>query len=273
MTAMPIFTGSPRPEDRSSSIRRALLFLSICAPIWLVPNLLGVGHPIVLVAAVVMLSYLFLRHEGRSLAILGLDASWRRLGELAAGFAGGAILIAAIALVMRLVLPIRWAWNPGFSAGMAAWSLLWLLCGNAVEELVFRGYSLERLVAALGHWKAQLVTALLFAVFHIANGWPWQVALLGTTVGSLLFGLVFVRWRSVPAAAGVHAAANWVRDLLLCDPPTVKTLVAPLSPRPWTSGEQLSALLIMDGIFLIACAALAISIRRQPPSALASPRP
>jgi membrane protease YdiL (CAAX protease family) len=88
------------------------------------------------------------------------------------------------------------------------------------------------------------------------NGLPWQAALLATTVGSLLFGLAFVRWRSVPAAIGVHAAVNWVRDLLLTDPPTATTLFAPLSPRRWTAGEQLVTLLIMDGVFLIACVAL-----------------
>jgi len=146
---------------------------------------------------------------------------------------------------------------------MAVWSLLWLLSANAVEELVFRGYGFERLVRGLGHWPAQLIIALLFAAFHMLNGWPWQVALLGTTVASLLFGLVFLRWRSVPAAVGVHAAANWVRDLLLSDPPTATTLLAPLAPRPWTAGEQLGALLIMDGVFLAACAALAVSMRRR----------
>jgi membrane protease YdiL (CAAX protease family) len=260
---VPDFGRSLEPEDRSRSTFRALLFLFICAPAWLVPNLLGVGHPIILVAAVIGLSYLFLRHEKRSLAVLGLELSGRRVAELAAGFVGGTILIAVMALVLRLVLPFPWEWNPGFSTRMAAWSLLWLLCGNAVEELVFRGYSFERLIAGLGHWPAQLVTALLFAVFHVVNGWPWHVALIGTTIGSLLFGLVFVRWRSLPAAAGLHAAMNWVRDLLLSDPPTVKTLVAPLSPRPWTPGEQLTAMLVMDGILLITCAALAISIRRQ----------
>ncbi|WP_457389489.1 CPBP family intramembrane glutamic endopeptidase [Roseateles sp. P5_E1] len=270
MTTFPFPPGSPAPLAPSTSIRRALLFLLICAPIWAVPSLIAVGHPIVLVGAAIALSHLFLRYEGRSLAVLGLDASWRRLGQLGAGFAGGALLIVMIALVTRLVLPIPWAWNPHFSAGMAAWSLLWLLSGNAVEELVFRGYSFERLIAGWGHWQAQLFTALLFAVFHVVNGWPWQVALLGTTVGSLLFGLVFVRWRSVPAAAGVHAAVNWTRDLLLTDPPTVKTLLAPLSPRPWTAGEQLSTMLLMDGAFLLVCIALAISIKRRRLSAAQS---
>jgi membrane protease YdiL (CAAX protease family) len=251
--------------ERGAAIRRAALFMLICAPAWLVPDALGAWHPAGMAAALIALSYAFLRSERRSLAALGLDPSWRRLGELAAGLAAGAALILVIALVARLVLPFPWAWNPRFSAGMAMWSLLWLLCGNAVEELVFRGYAFERLIKGLGHGPAQLATALLFAVFHVVNGWPWQVALLGTTVGSLLFGLVFVRWRSVPAAAGVHAAANWVRDLLLSDPPTVTTLLAPLSPRPWTLAEQLGSMLIMDGVFLAACAALAVSIRRRPP--------
>jgi membrane protease YdiL (CAAX protease family) len=255
---------SPHPTERGAAIRRAALFMLICAPAWLVPDALGAWHPAGMAAALIALSYAFLRSERRSLAALGLDPSWRRLGELAAGLAAGAALILVIALVARLVLPFPWAWNPRFSAGMAMWSLLWLLCGNAVEELVFRGYAFERLIKGLGHGPAQLATALLFAVFHVVNGWPWQVALLGTTVGSLLFGLVFVRWRSVPAAAGVHAAANWVRDLLLSDPPTVTTLLAPLSPRPWTLAEQLGSMLIMDGVFLAACAALAVSIRRRP---------
>ena len=256
----------------SAPTTRALLFLSICAPIWLTPRMLGVAHPIVLVAAVVALSYLFLRSEGRSLAVLGLDPSWRRVRELAGGFAGGAALIALMAIAVRILLPFPWAWNPGFSVRLTAWSLVWLTCGNAVEELVFRGYGFERLIAGIGHWRAQLVIALLFALFHIVNGWSWQVALVGTTVGSLLYGLVFVRWRSVPAATGVHAATNWVRDLLLTDPPTAKTLLAPLSPRPWTSGEQLVAGAIMDVVFLLACVALARSIRRRPPAAPASRR-
>jgi membrane protease YdiL (CAAX protease family) len=173
------------------------------------------------------------------------------------------VLTGVTALCAWAVLPFPWLVNPRFEPTTAAFSLLWLLCGNAVEELVFRGYGFERLIAGIGVWKAQLVTALLFAVFHVVNGWPWQVALIGTTAGSLLFGLVFIRWRSVPAAVGVHAAGNWTRDLLLADPPTPKTLFAPLAPRPWSPVEQLSAGAIFTGIVLLACAALWVSILRR----------
>ena len=172
-----------------------------------------------------------------------------------------------------IAAPLPWARNPGFAFDAAAFSLLWFLCGNAVEELVFRGYGFERLIAGLGHWKAQLITALLFAAFHVAQGASWQVALVGTTGASLLFGLVFVRWRSLPAAIGVHAAVNWTRDLLLVDPPTTKTFFAPLSPRRWTSGEQVATMLIMNAIVLIACVLLWRSSRTASASVIGpSPR-
>jgi membrane protease YdiL (CAAX protease family) len=237
---------------RGSAAFRALLFLLFCSPAILLPHASPVAHPLVLVAIVLAISYAFLRNEGRSLSVLGLEASWRRVREAATGFVGGAALILVVAACIGISLPFPWARNPHFSGAAMVFSLLWLLSSNAAEELIFRGYSFERLIASIGLWKAQVVTAALFAIFHLANGWSWQAALMGTTIGSLLFGMVFVRWRSVPAATGVHAAVNWTRDLLLNDPPTPTTLFAPLSPRPWTSGEQFGTLLIMDGAFALA---------------------
>ena len=122
--------------------------------------------------------------------------------------------------------------------------------------MIFRGYSFERLVTGIGIRKAQLVTAL-------RNGWPWQIALAGTTAGSILFGFVVIRWKSVPAAVGVHVAGNWVRDLLLVDPPTATTLFAPLAPRPWSAGEQMGAMASFLGVVVAASCALWLSVRRD----------
>jgi hypothetical protein len=59
---------------------------------------------------------------------------------------------------------------------------------------------------------------------------------------------VFVRWRSVPAALGVHAAGNWTRDLLLSDPATVQTFVSPFSVRQWMPLEQFTARVVWNAI-------------------------
>lgn len=263
-----ISTLAPLLTSRASVLRRVLLFVVICAPTYMLPAMLPVAHPALMAAIVLGVTWAFLWSENRSLAVLGLDPSWRRVRELGAGWAGGAVLILVMAMLVRLMLPFPWVRNPTFDASVAGLSVLWLLSGNAVEELVFRGYSFERLIAVIGHWPAQIVTALLFAVFHVLQGWPWLTALVGTTTGSLLFAFVFIRWRSVPAAIGVHAASNWARDLLLVDPPTAKTLYAPLAPRPWTSGEQLLAMAIFEGVILLACVLLWRSIRRRPPEAI-----
>jgi membrane protease YdiL (CAAX protease family) len=248
--------------ERAIAVRRAALFLLICSPLWLAPRAVWQGYPFTL-PALIGVTLLFLRRDRRSAAAIGLNLSWRRGSELVCGLGGGALLVAAIAVVVALVLPFPWVRNARFDSTRAMFSFLSLLYGNSVEELIFRGYSFERLMAGIGHWKTQLVTAILFAVFHIANGWPWQVALVGTTLGSLLFGLVFVRWHSVPAAAGVHAAANWMRDLILVDPPGLTTLFGPIAPRAWTPSEQLATALVWNGVILLACGVLWRSIHRH----------
>ncbi|HVV73973.1 MAG TPA: CPBP family intramembrane glutamic endopeptidase [Verrucomicrobiae bacterium] len=210
-----------------------------------------------------MATLLFLRWDGRSVAVLGLDLSWRRGCEFIAGLGGGALLISIVALGAGLVLPFPWVRNPAFEPAALASAFLYFIISNGTEELVFRGYGFERLIAGIGHWPTQLVTAFLFALFHILSGWPWQTALLGTTVGSLLFGLVFVRWRSIPAALGVHVAGNAMRGLLFDDPPTARTFFAPLAPRPWTRAEQLLAALIHAGVTLLFCLVLMRWIQKK----------
>lgn len=260
MTPESACTDGSGQERRSAARRRALLFILVCSPLIFAAPYLPLPHPVVALVLLFAATLLFLRFDRRPASALGLEWTWRRAVEFLAGFGGGAVLILAMAVGARLVLPFEWVINPHFNVAAALFSLLYLFISNSGEELAFRGYGFDRLIAAIGHWRAQLVTALMFALFHVLNGWPWYVALIGTTAGSLLFGLTFVRWRSIPAAAGVHVAVNWVRDLLLLDPPTVKTLYAPLAPRPWTVQEQWLTNLLCIGLFLVACIGLMISI-------------
>ncbi len=262
MTALP-YPDCPDSMNRSAPIRKALLFMAVCSPFMFASRQLPMPHPAVPLVLVLGATLAFLRWEGRSPAVLGLDVSLRRVCEFAAGLGGGALLVVTTVVCARVTLPFPWVRNPAFEPPALVFAFLYLLLSNSAEELVFRGYGFERLIAGIGHWPAQLVTAVLFALFHILSGWPWQTALIGTTSGSLLFGLVFVRWKSIPAATGVHVAGNWVRELLFSDPPTHSTFYAPLAPRPWTSAEQLQAGMIFTGLVLLACVMLTLSIQNQ----------
>ena len=130
------------------------------------------------------------------------------------------------------------AYNTTFLEGSAA-TPGWSTSSSrepASRSLLFRGYGFERLITAIGMWPAQLIVgAACSRTYHLLNGYAWQVAFTGSVIGSLMFGLVFVRTRSVMAATGFHAAANWARDVVLADPPTMRTWFGPggsqLDPR------------------------------------------
>jgi len=250
-------------SDRSTALRRALLFIVATSPIWLVPKRFPVFHPVAMLGVVLGATLLFLWWDKRSPSVLGLELSWRPPVYLLGGLLGGALVGLVIAVLLHAMLPFEWTTNPAFIWRLAAASLLYLIIANGVEELVFRGYAFERLIASLGLWPAQLIVALLFATYHLLNGYSWQVAFTGTVIGSLMFGLVFARTGSVLAAAGFHAAVNWTRDLVMLDPPTMKTWFAPVAGRNWTPAERQTTMLIFNGVALVACALLYWSIRRR----------
>lgn len=132
-------------------------------------GMLAGPYPAVMLVLVFAITLLFLRWDRRSPSVLGLDFSWRRGKEFIAGFAGGGFLVGAMAVGIWLFLPFPWAFNPRFDIGVAAYSLLFLCCSNAGEELVFRGYSCERLISAIGIWKAQRAGCVDHGLFRAAS--------------------------------------------------------------------------------------------------------
>lgn len=230
-------------------------------PVPLGPHLpLAYGGVVVLV--LMALARGLLRREGRSLADLGLTVSRSAFGHLALGLAGGCLLFGAGTLLLVLCLPIEWRLNAPLLPAAMAGALLLHLVTNACEELGWRGYALYGLLRSVGHWPAQLTVALVAAGFHVLCGWSWQVALVSTTAGSLLFGLVFVRWRSVPAAVGVHAAWNWTRDMVM-SPGSAAALLDVRGAQGWSPGQWQVAQSVYVGVTLAACGALLLSLRRR----------
>jgi hypothetical protein len=65
-----------------------------------------------------------------------------------------------------------------------------------------------------GPWTAQLLVALVFAVEHKVGGWPWERALLGAGVGSIMFGMAALATRGLAVPIGIHAAWNFGQWML-----------------------------------------------------------
>lgn len=226
----------------------------------------GIAGPLIAALSALVLflgTKWLLRSEGSHLGEFGLTPPTFVLRHLTAGFLAGGLLLAILAVLIRSFLPMHWILSNSVSWMSVLVALAHHVITNTCEELAFRGYGFSRLCRLIGMWPAQAVVAGISACFHVICGWSWKVALVHTTAGSLLFALVFLRWRSIPAAIGVHAAWNWTRDLVLSMPAVPASILVPVQEKPWGDSEWLLVQSILVGGTLVACLGLIVSLQKS----------
>jgi uncharacterized protein len=160
-------------------------------------------------AAILLLTLLFLRREGRSVGAVGLNLETTSVLRLISGVSIGlAIYGLNILLVTVTAGPIRFA--PTASADPSA--LVLVVCTylglSSMEELGFRGYPLRSLVPAFGLWPAQVIVAVAFGLSHLPFGWSATAILLGVVPSGLLYGMAAIASRGLAMPIGVHAGWN-----------------------------------------------------------------
>lgn len=256
---------------RSASILYACIYLLLAFPLVVFAYQ---GFPVPLIALspivratliAVILGYatnVLLHRRGESIADYRVSISLITGRDLLVGFAGGFALFAIGAIVLRLALPFEWVLNPSVTVAGLGSAAFYHFTTNSCEELAWRGYAFDSLALSIGHWPAQATVAIVSACFHVVCGWSWEVALTSTTAGSVLFGLVFYRWRSLPAAVGVHTAWNWTRDLIF-NPGTEGSLLIPQGTDKWTSAQWNIAQGILVAGTLGACVLLAARLSQR----------
>ncbi len=140
--------------------------------------------------------------------------NWRWLKELCLGGLIGSTLMLVPALILGMFGWVHWQWNPeGFSILLP--SLLFFAGVAIAEELLFRGFVFQRLIAGLGQWPAQLIIAAYFLLTHLNNpgmaGSVKAMASINIFLASILFGLAFIKTKSLAMPLGLHWMANWVQ--------------------------------------------------------------
>ena len=142
----------------------------------------------------------------------------RWLKELCLGGLVGSALMFVPSFIMWIFGWVDWQWNP---AGLSTLvSMVLLFAGVAVaEELLFRGFIFQRLIAGLGQWPAQLILAGYFLLTHLNNpGMTGDVKVLASVnifIASLVFGLAFIRTKNLAMPLGLHFMANLMQGVVL----------------------------------------------------------
>ncbi len=158
----------------------------------------------------------FLRRKPLADLLGKWDRRWVK--ELCLGGLIGSALMLIPALLLWVFGWMDWQVNPT-SLSMLAANLL-IFAGVAVaEELLFRGFIFQRLVAGLGPWLAQFLLAGYFLLTHLGNpGMTDSVKGLASAnifIASLIFGLAFLRTGSLAMPLGLHFMANMMQGGVL----------------------------------------------------------
>jgi hypothetical protein len=183
---------------------------------------LGVAKDWLHPAPVVMIllsTWICTRLRREPLSSVGLQLNRRWVREFAWGSALG---LGGMALATGLIVAIggvRFELDPARSLGTMMFGLYLFTSVAVLEELMFRGFLFQRLVAGIGVWPAQLALAALFAFAHWGNpgmeGATKLWATIDIALAAVTLGLAYLRTRSLALPIGMHLGWNWTQGHLL----------------------------------------------------------
>jgi hypothetical protein len=158
---------------------------------WLGGFLVGITTTTLLAA--LFTNWLALRiFENRPLPDAGVRWSRASADNLALGLAGGigaALLVTVPALAFgaaRLVHVPGESWSATSTLVLA----ILLACGAAGEELFFRGYGFQVVVARAGGWATVLPAGVIFGLMHSRNPHASWFSVVNTAGFGILFGCI-----------------------------------------------------------------------------------
>ena len=224
--------------------------------------------------AAVFANWLALRiYEDRPVSDAGLWLNPASAHNLLFGLIGGvgsACLVLAPPLLAGVARIVRTpAEQP--SAGAMVYLVLLLAAGSAGEELFFRGYGFQVLLARCGPYATILPVGVLFALLHSANPNATWFGIANTAGFGILFGYALLRSRDLWLPIGLHFGWNFTLPLFGVNVSGLRMKVTGYE-MSWTAGHLWSggdygpeaSLLTSVVLFALLAYLWKAPIRRQP---------
>lgn len=207
-------------DSLSAVLKVTIYFLAIIGAAWLAGRVTVLDSIFFYFGIALLLSFVFLRSEGKSLSDLGIRpesrADWKHFAVgVAVGIAG---LLASAGLSIWLNHGhLKWSGrlDPVYLLILTAVHL-W---SSFVQEFTYRGYPFQRLLRSYGPWTAQLAITLPFAIMHFKLNIPitaeqFFMTWLTTGLGSILYGLCYLRTGKLLLPIGLHMGWNLAQALV-----------------------------------------------------------
>lgn len=188
------------------------------------------------------------------------------------------VLLVAIILISFFLVEIRigwlvverWKWQtlPWDEFLRTAWVGLLVNIGVAIgEESIFRGYLLTALRTSLGKWTSIIVMMVVFGLFHLPaysgsggmHDWTLTLAILLATSFGGLFGLIYLRTKSLWLPTALHFAWNFIENDVLnitavSNNPNLIGVVTRLGGPLTATGPSFSNVIVLEiSMFAVIC--------------------
>jgi membrane protease YdiL (CAAX protease family) len=166
-----------------------------------------------------LVTWICVKVRKESLADAGMGINTRWLKQFFTGtLAGLGMMFSTVALIW-LVGGVTFELNEQRSIQLLSYGFYLFLIGSLAEEILHRGFIFQRLIDGIGVWGAQLLIASLFAFGHLGNpgmqGTTQLFAFFDLFLVSLIFGLAYIKTRSLALPIGLHLGWNWAQGNIL----------------------------------------------------------
>jgi len=208
-----------------------------------------------------LLVYLFTRWEKLRLTDVGVVPGKATRQRFIAGYVIGLFMAVMQALMVFSFGHLQFVIVPNITAQQIVLSLILYFFVACREELVFRSYSLRSLDYSFSSSIALFVIVVVFIIEHIIAGMSWKMAIIGSGLGGILFGLSALKTSGLALPLGLHSAWNsgqWVMGFK--NKPGIWNAVVEKGYEKETENISLSAFVL---VMLMAITAMVLFYKRR----------
>jgi membrane protease YdiL (CAAX protease family) len=194
-----------------------VLFCACCAIILVLCSGITQNIPVIsdhisiLSAAILtfILILLFLKWEKLKLNDIGIVPGKYSISRFLSGYAIGFCMAVSQALVVLAFGHLQLKFVSQISLIDVILPLILYFLIACREELAFRSYPLRTLNISVGPALALTIMTIIFILEHVAGGMTWKMAILGSGIGAILFGISALKTKGIALSVGLHSAWNF----------------------------------------------------------------
>ena len=232
----------------------------------LIPNNFErLAHGIIGTLAAFLATILFLKFDRKKFSDIGLRFEQKTIGRFFVGVVAGVVIMGLLAMSAMYFNNVGIEVNPKSNFLNFFLMTLPLIPLAFLEELGFRAYPLQILKDKIGIRLSIIITSILFALYHIANGWTIASSFYGPAVWGLVFGLAAIYSKGIAMPTGIHFAANLTTSAFGAANNTVSiwTIKQPDAPTTKSGGTDWVTILPAFALLVFAIICIELYMRRN----------